>query len=232
MNKDRKGYGRKNQKSKRRNEALAGRRGDKNPPPPAQGPANRAARYSRPPLARMVRLHEEMTGNRYPNCRKIGEEFEVSAKTVQRDINFMRDRMGLPIEYDKARFGFHYTRPVSGFPSASIQPVAKSGFGYLKKSPPPPIGERPSLPAAGGADTPVRIRFDAESARLVRSRTWHPTQFIHSLPDGSVEMTLRARDEAQIARWVLSWGAQAWVLEPLRLRTRLREIARQILARH
>jgi predicted DNA-binding transcriptional regulator YafY len=45
-------------------------------------------------------------------------------------------------------------------------------------------------------------------------------------------MTLRARDEWEIARWVLSWGAHAWVIEPPRLRNRVRELAREILTRH
>jgi predicted DNA-binding transcriptional regulator YafY len=45
-------------------------------------------------------------------------------------------------------------------------------------------------------------------------------------------MTLRARDEAEIARWVLSWGAHAWVIEPARIRILVRETARKIVARH
>ncbi len=86
-----------------------------------------AAGHSRPPLARMLRLHEWLVANRYPNCRRMGEEFEVSAKTVQRDVNFMRDQMRLPIEYDKRRFGFHYTGPVNGFPAVGIAMEETSG---------------------------------------------------------------------------------------------------------
>jgi len=78
----------------------------------------------------------------------------------------------------------------------------------------------------------VRIPLDAASARAVRGRTWHSTQVIHALPGGAVEMTLRTRDEGEIARWVLSWGGRAWVIDPPRLRNRVREIAREILARH
>jgi predicted DNA-binding transcriptional regulator YafY len=179
----------------------------------------------------MMRIHELLVADRYPNCRKIAEEFEVSSKTVQRDVNFMRDQMGLPIEYDKARFGFHYTRAVAGFPALGISST-RSPANPWKKSPPPPIGDRPPLPTSRGPGQPIRIRFDAESARAVRGRTWHATQIIHGLPDGGLDMTLRARDESEIARWVLSWGAHAWVIDPPRLRTRIREIAQMILARH
>jgi predicted DNA-binding transcriptional regulator YafY len=179
----------------------------------------------------MLRLHEWLTANRFPNCRKMAEEFEVSAKTVQRDVNFMRDRLGLPIDYDKGRFGFHYTRPVNGFPAMGAAAV-KAGGNPWRQSAPPAIGENPALAAAGRSGFAVRVRFDEESARMVRGRTWHATQVIHALPGGAVEMTLRARDEWEIARWVLSWGGHAWVIEPPRLRHRVREIAREIVERH
>jgi predicted DNA-binding transcriptional regulator YafY len=179
----------------------------------------------------MMRLHEQLAADRYPNCRKLAEEFEVSAKTVQRDVSFMRDRMGLPIEYDKARFGFRYVRPVSGFPAMGIESGSgKAGGNVRRQSARAAIGERPVL--ASGDGVAVRIGFDAESARAVRGRTWQATQMIRALPGGGVELTLRVREELEIVRWVLSWGGHAWVLEPARVRSRVREIAREILARH
>jgi hypothetical protein len=190
-----------------------------------------AAGSSRPPLARMLRLHEQLMANRYPNCRQMGEEFEVSAKTVQRDVNFMRDRVGLPIEYDRRRFGFHYTRPVRGLPPMGT-PTGNGSESPWRHSAPPTMGERPALAAAGRGGLAVRIGFDAESARMVRRRTWHATQVIKALPDGGVEMTLRARDECEIARWVLSWGGHAWVIQPSQVGNRVREMAGEILARH
>ena len=196
-----------------------------------EGSERGAAGYSRPPLVRMMKFHEWLMENRYPNCRQMAEEFEVSAKTVQRDVNFMRDRMSLPIEYDKGRFGFRYTRAVSGFPSMGM-PEGKGSAGPWRQSAPAPIGERPPLGAAGRDGIAVRIGFDAESERAVRGRTWHATQVIRALPGGRLEMTLRARDEAEIARWVLSWGAHAWVIEPARIRILVRETARKIVARH
>ena len=35
----------------------------------------------------------------------MAAEFAVSAKTVKRDIDFMRDRWELPIEYDHYKYG-------------------------------------------------------------------------------------------------------------------------------
>jgi proteasome accessory factor B len=68
----------------------------------------------------MLRLHERLKAVTYPNCRKLAYELEVSAKTIQRDIDFMRDRLGLPIEYDQLQFGFYYTEPVANFPSIEV----------------------------------------------------------------------------------------------------------------
>jgi predicted DNA-binding transcriptional regulator YafY len=76
--------------------------------------------FSRPPLERMMRLHAGLKARRFPNCRKIAAELEVSPKTIQRDIDFMRYRLGLPIDYHPQEFGFYYTEPVTGFPSIEV----------------------------------------------------------------------------------------------------------------
>src|SRR5205085_8371156 len=83
-------------------------------------PGRGAGLYSRPPLERMMRMHQKLKAGRYPNCRKLADELEVSAKTVQRDIDFMRYRLCLPIDYDQLHFGFYYTEPVSSFPNIEI----------------------------------------------------------------------------------------------------------------
>jgi proteasome accessory factor B len=78
----------------------------------------------------------------------------------------------------------------------------------------------------------VRIRFDPESVKMLRGKTWHATQEIHGLPNGCADVTFRTADEWTIVQWVLSWGAHAWVVEPSQLRSWVREIAREIVARH
>jgi predicted DNA-binding transcriptional regulator YafY len=75
---------------------------------------------SRPPLARMLRIHEKLKHQRHPNCQKLAEELEVSSKTIQRDILFMRDQLGLPIEYDPDEYGYFYTQAVNSFPTIQV----------------------------------------------------------------------------------------------------------------
>ncbi len=79
-----------------------------------------AARAARPPVVRMVRIHELLTAGRYPNCSSLAVEFEVAGKTIQRDLEFMRDQLALPIEYDRVRYGFHYAHPVAQFPMITV----------------------------------------------------------------------------------------------------------------
>ena len=76
--------------------------------------------HSRPPLERMMRIHQAITSGKYPNATKLAAEIEVVTKTIHRDIDFMRERMGLPIEYDTRKFGYYYTEEVNAFPTLQI----------------------------------------------------------------------------------------------------------------
>jgi len=72
--------------------------------------------FSRPPWERMMRFHNLIKEESFPNCTKLAKEFEVTVRTVMRDVDFMRDRLMLPIEFDNQRNGYHYTEPVEQFP--------------------------------------------------------------------------------------------------------------------
>src|SRR5438552_11797791 len=76
--------------------------------------------FSRPPLERMLRIHRTIQAGKYPNATTLAGELEVSTKSIYRDIEFMRDRLELPIEFDGARNGFHYTQEVGSFPTLQI----------------------------------------------------------------------------------------------------------------
>jgi predicted DNA-binding transcriptional regulator YafY len=76
--------------------------------------------HSRPPFARMMHIHEKVKGKRYPNCSKLAREIEVSTRTIKRDIDFMKYRLNLPIEYDQRRYGYYYTKTVDQFPSVPV----------------------------------------------------------------------------------------------------------------
>ncbi len=70
------------------------------------------------------------------------------------------------------------------------------------------------------SETPVavRIRFDAEWRSHVMEHTWHPSQKIAELEDGSIELFMEVGGSAELRNWILSFGAGAQVLEPAALR--------------
>ena len=76
--------------------------------------------HARPPLERMLRIHQAIQAGKYPNATSLSQEIEVVTKTIHRDIAFMRERMGLPIEFDVTRNGYHFTGEVSSFPSLQL----------------------------------------------------------------------------------------------------------------
>ena len=78
------------------------------------------AQLSRPPIERMLRIHEELRRGAFTNCTKLAERLEVSRKTIVRDIAFMRDRLDLPIEFDPRINAYRYTHPVSAFPTVQV----------------------------------------------------------------------------------------------------------------
>jgi len=68
----------------------------------------------------MMRIHQAIAAGKYPNATTLAREIEVVTKTIHRDIEFMRDRLGLPVEYDGRKYGYYYTEEVSGFPTLQI----------------------------------------------------------------------------------------------------------------
>lgn len=69
----------------------------------------------------------------------------------------------------------------------------------------------------------VRLRFAPTIATYIRERIWHPSQQITEQPDGSVELEFETAGWKELVRWILSWQPDVEVLEPLRLRERIRE---------
>jgi len=68
----------------------------------------------------MLRIHQAISSGKFPNASTLAGEIEVATKTIHRDIEFMRDRLGLPIEYDGHRNGYFYSEEVSAFPTMQI----------------------------------------------------------------------------------------------------------------
>lgn len=58
---------------------------------------------------RFLWFHGRVKARSYPNARTLADEFELSCRTAQRDVEFMRDRLRAPLEYCCERKGYDYT---------------------------------------------------------------------------------------------------------------------------
>lgn len=57
---------------------------------------------------RFLWFHSRVKAGKYPNARVLAEKFELTRKTAQRDIDFMRDRMRAPLVYVAHWRGYEY----------------------------------------------------------------------------------------------------------------------------
>ncbi len=60
-------------------------------------------------LKRIAVIDREIGKKRYLNKERLSKHLEVSEKTIQRDIEFMKYEYDAPIEFDKKHLGFYYT---------------------------------------------------------------------------------------------------------------------------
>lgn len=58
---------------------------------------------------RVAWLHGRIKSGRFPNCRHVMEEFEVSRRTAHRTVEYLRDRLQAPLAYHHTRRGYYYT---------------------------------------------------------------------------------------------------------------------------
>ncbi len=57
---------------------------------------------------RLAELDRAIRTGRHPNCSSFAKEYEVSRRTIARDIEFLKEK-GAPLAYDGAANGYRYT---------------------------------------------------------------------------------------------------------------------------
>jgi proteasome accessory factor B len=67
-------------------------------------------------------------------------------------------------------------------------------------------------------ETEVVLRFTPAVASRVGEATWHPSQQVHELADGSLEWRATVSGTVEIRLWILSWGDEVEVVSPPELR--------------
>jgi len=70
---------------------------------------------------RHVDIDRRIRAGEYPSVSDLTAEWEVDERTIKRDVEFMRDRLGAPVEYDRKRKGYYYTEATWGMPAVSLR---------------------------------------------------------------------------------------------------------------
>ena len=65
-------------------------------------------------------IDQEVRTGRFPSSKAIARELELSDRTIRRNIEFMRDVLGAPIEYHPSKKGFYYSEPHWALPSIQL----------------------------------------------------------------------------------------------------------------
>jgi predicted DNA-binding transcriptional regulator YafY len=122
----------------------------------------------RPLWRRLQTIHHEIKEGRRPNTSSLSRKLSVSSKTVQRDIDYLRDELDAPIEFDRDANGYRYSRadyvlpflPVDGndlfaigvaaqvfelFGGTPLARGLKACYGRLAKLMPPAVRLRPEI---------------------------------------------------------------------------------------
>ena len=93
-------------------------------------------------LPRIYRIDKKIASGCNPNSDDLARMCETSISTISRDIEFMRDQLFAPIEYDPLKRGFYYTektfRLPAGFTTAEdllALSMAKNIFSLYRETP-------------------------------------------------------------------------------------------------
>ena len=66
------------------------------------------------------KIREGMQTGKLANCSGMSREYEVSPKTIMRDIDYLKYQRDAPIEYDSSRKGYFYTEENFSLPALTL----------------------------------------------------------------------------------------------------------------
>ncbi len=82
---------------------------------------------------RFIWFDDQVKGKKFPNATSLAEKFELSTKTAQRDIDFMRDRLLCPLYYDSSQKGYYYDDETFSLPMVYLSSEEVSSLLIARK---------------------------------------------------------------------------------------------------
>ncbi len=66
------------------------------------------------------KIRQGMRSGTLANCSSMAEEYEVSSKSIMRDIDYLKNQRDAPIAYDARQRGYYYTEDNYALPALSL----------------------------------------------------------------------------------------------------------------
>ena len=73
-----------------------------------------------PQLTRLHGIVKRIQQGDYPSQRVLAEEWSKTTRTIQADLDYIRDFWKLPLYYDERRYGYYFSEAVGKFPMVPI----------------------------------------------------------------------------------------------------------------
>ena len=80
---------------------------------------------------RVIWIDGRLRTEAYPNCQAIAEEFGISLRQAARDVEYLRDSLGAPVEYCRKNKGYHYTEATFALPAMLLTASQARNLSYL-----------------------------------------------------------------------------------------------------
>ncbi len=75
----------------------------------------------------------------------------------------------------------------------------------------------------GSEEFKLVVKFNKDSAPLIKNNIFHHTQTLEDLPDGSSIFKAQVSGEREIIMWLLSFGSDVEIIEPIGLRNKVKD---------
>lgn len=82
-------------------------------------------------MHRIAWIDREIRNQHYPNCAAIADRFSISVRQAARDVEYLRDSMCAPIQFDRNRQGYCYTEETFSLGHVMMTERQKQGVAHL-----------------------------------------------------------------------------------------------------
>lgn len=84
-------------------------------------------------LHRIVWIDAQIRADKFPNARTIARQFEISPRQAARDLEYLRDSLGAPLDYCAKRRGYFYGEACFALPNVYVTDEQKQELAVLSQ---------------------------------------------------------------------------------------------------